>query len=217
MANSIRQWWPIPAFALGTGIGILIWNAPAGPAILQLLPPVGVALLAVLGLRDWFRQDRIGFVSVIGPAFVVALASRFAPPPWWSLTGAIPIVFLALFIFDSPARPWWWQHVLRRPLPNPAQVSDYRLGMALKAWSDELRGEHSPSEKRIAAAETALRRIRDVELPDADWAVLRDAYVDAGERRTMAARDGMDADMEARLQREFTILDGRRQEMRRRS
>lgn len=217
MGKALRRYWWVLAAALGMGIGILIWRAPAGPAIMRFLPAAGVVLLAVLCFRDWFRLDRIAFVSVIGPALVVALAAIFAVPPWWSLAGAIPPVFLALFIFDTPVRVWWWQHVLRRRLPTDAQTSDYRLGVALKAWSDELKGPGAPSGRRIAAAETALRRMREVDLPDVVWAGLRDAYADVCERRTAAAREGMSAEVEERLQREFTALDTRSRELRVRS
>jgi hypothetical protein len=210
----VRQLWPLLAGGLGIGIGILLWSAPGGPTILRFLPPVGVALLTVLCFRDWVRQDRIGFISVIGPAFVVAVASTLAPPPWWSLTGAIPILFLALFIFDSPARPWWWQHILRRPLPTAAQTSEYRLGVAWKAWIAEFRGQGPSSEKVIAAGHKSLDRLREIELPDPDWSGLRDAYVDLAARRMAIAQDGMSPEDQRAFQEEFLALETRRRDLR---
>jgi hypothetical protein len=211
---AIRRFWPVLAAALGIGIGILIWRAPGGPTIMRFLPVVGVGVLAVLCFRDWFRQDRIAFVSVVGPAFVVALASTFTNPPWWSLTGVIPLVFLALFIFDTPVRGWWWRHVLRRRPPTAGQTSDYRLSVGLKAWSDALRGPGTELWRQVDASERAIQQLRDVELPEADFSILRDSYVDVAERWSALARIGPEADGWASIQDELAALDARHRALR---
>jgi hypothetical protein len=220
LANAIRQLWPLLAAGLGVGIGFLLWRAPGGPTILRFLPPVGVALLTVLCFRDWFRQDRIGFISVIGPAFLVAVASTLSAPPWWSLTGAIPILFLALFIFDSPARPWWWQHILRRPLPTIGQRFDYHVGVELRAWMKAVRradGAEVIGAARVASARAALARLHDLVPPDDVWAAIRDEYVDVGERWVLVASGDLPAEEATQLQAQLDDLKERRRELRERT
>ena len=217
MAGAIRRHWWILAAPVGIGIGMLIDATPAGPTIMRLLPPAGVAILAVLCFRYWLRQDRVAFLSVIGPAFVVAVASTFTRPPWWSLTGVIPLLFLALFIFDTPVRVWWWRYVLRRPLPTAAQTSDYRLVTAVRAWSEALQGRDGPFGTRFDAGQRAIQTIRDLELPDPDWSVLRDSYVDATERWTALARIGPEAEGWPSINDEFVALGARCVELRQRN
>ena len=206
------------AAILAITIGFLAWSTPAGSMIVRFLPPVGVGLLAVLCFREWFRQDRVAFFSVIGPAFVVALASTLAPPPWLSLTGAIPPLFLALFIFDVPGfRLWWWQHVLRRPAPTSAQTASYRLHVALKDWSDSLRSADGPIERQLEAAEHSIQKLREIDLPDPDWSALRDDLVDATEHWTALARTGGDAEEWRPVQETFATLHERLRELRERT
>ena len=204
------RWW-IPASLLGgIAIAILLTNVPGGRTIYRFVPPVGIAFVALICFRDLARHDRAAFISIIGPAFALAVASIFAPSPLALWLPMASVGFVALFVFDpGPFRKWWWRHVLRRRVPNARRVFEYGLLMQVQAWADALGGTGDLSDEQVAAARQALDRMRELEPPNASWSALRDDYVSLGERWLLLHRDDDHADEAMELQRELRDLVSR--------
>jgi hypothetical protein len=213
----LERWWPVASVVGGIGIATLLGRLPGGQMTYRLVPLAGVAIIAVACYRDLARRDRPAFVSIFGPALVVALVSVVIPARWLAFVGMIPILFLALFVFTKPMGRWWWRHVLRRPPPTLAQRFDYRLGLEVQAWSEALERaspEAAISEAAAAKARAALVRLRDLVPPDADWEAIRDGYLDVGERWILLARGEILPEDGFALQDRLDTLRARRIELR---
>jgi hypothetical protein len=175
---------------------------------------VGIAFVAVVCFRDLASRDRVGFVSIMGPAFALAVASIFAPSPLALWLPIVSVGYIALFVFDpGPFRKWWWRHVLRRPVENARRVFEYVLLMQVRAWADALSGVGDLSDEQVAAARQALDRMRALEPPDAAWSGVRDDYVSLGERWLLLHRDDDHGDAAMELQRELRDLVSRVKEL----
>ncbi|HEX5824115.1 MAG TPA: hypothetical protein VFY18_06635 [Candidatus Limnocylindrales bacterium] len=112
----------------GTGIAFLMSIIPGGRTIFWLLPPIAVAFIAVICFRDLARRDRTAFLSIMVPAFAVAVLAAISPPRLGAFLALLSILFIGLFVFTEAMGRWWWHYVLRRRPPSAAETFDYRLG-----------------------------------------------------------------------------------------
>jgi hypothetical protein len=202
--------------AVGLAIGIVLWNSRAGPDLYRFLPLAGVIAIAALCFRDWFRRDRRAFVWVMGPALVAALICIVLPQPWSSVLGTAAVVFLALFIFETPVPFWWWEHVLRRRPPTPGERYEAQLRAILVEWRKATSRDDATvrlSDRRAAAARSWLARLAGEEPPDADWAAIRDGYLGVGEEWIRLVTGELPAEDGRRLQARLDELRDRRSEL----
>lgn len=220
MRSVARRSWAAVAIALGVGIGLLLPNLPGGASTsYRVVAPVGIALLSVVCFRALARTDRLAFWSVVGPAMVIALAALVVPYRYVAWVSLLALGFFAVFIFRGDvAWPWWWRHVLRRQLPTPVSTFNYHLAVEVRAWAEAFRAAadrpdlDDPTEARLA-----LARLRTLEAPDEDWAALRDAYADLGERWLGLIADEARRDEGAELREAMGALEARRKELRSRT
>ena len=218
--KSIRSWWPVPSVLGGLLVLIVLLNVPGGRTILRFLPPVGIVVLGLICFGDLARRDRPAFISVVGPAFVLALVSIVSAGPL-RYSALVAVGFLAVFVF-APLRvwPWWLHHVLRRRAPTAGQRFDRRLAVELRAWSGAIQRANSSDVLAVDAADAARRaltRLRALTPPDADWVAIQDAYITVGERWVLLARHEIPAEIGYDLQRDLDALAAERRELRART
>ena len=214
MALSTARWL-VPALLAGGVIAVVLANVPGGRTVERFLPPVGVAAIAALCFRDLARRDRVGFLSIVGPAIAVAITSVVAPEPIRGFLALTAIGFLGLFVFARGTMgAFWWRTVLRRQIANRAQTFDYDLTIEMRDWATALSRSGTLSSKDLAMAERALARMRALDAPDAEWSDLRDAYVAIGDEWLRTPRDDDHLDAAMRMQQELTDLRARQLDLR---
>ena len=203
----------VVAIAVGLAIGWGLSLIPNSETIFRLVPPIGICVMAVVCFRDLARTDRRAFVSVMGPAMVVALGAAIAPYSLVPYLSLLALGFLGVFIFlGDAAWAWWWRYVLRRQVPTPEATFNYRLAVEVSAWAEAFRT--SGDSRGLTKARRALARLRAIDAPDRDWSVLRDAYADLGDRWMGLIGDESGRDKAVELEESMRALEVRRQELR---